>query len=88
MYWRSYYQCEPGTEFLDSLDQCVFKGDARNCKKEVVCTQRIENCYTKRSCDASIEGKISLNSYYYALLVKILTWDICGIIEGWMVKGF
>jgi len=56
MYWRSYYQCEPGTEFLDSLDQCVFKGDARNCKKEVVCTQRIENCYTKRSCDASIEG--------------------------------
>ena len=29
-FWRSYYECEPGTVFSDELDQCIFPYDVAN----------------------------------------------------------
>jgi len=49
-FWRNYFQCEPGTEFSDELDQCVFKGDRRGCNAVDTCGENHPSCQSGRVC--------------------------------------
>jgi len=66
MYWRSYYQCEPGTAFSDALDQCVHSGDVDRCRvRPVECRKTFKNCKTGRVCDEKAMGSSFLQTIEY-----------------------
>ena len=68
IFWRAYFQCEPGTHFSDQLDQCVFQGDNRGCAvyPSTVCQESYQQCAMTNICPATDSGKLVMG---YTLLI-------------------